>query len=88
MWGKVKKALVLISYIFLQLVEKILEEGTRSPRTIRLAALHLTGLWLSNPNTIKYYMKELKQLTLYGSGMSNFALVYVVGASLHIASST
>ncbi|KAM7494028.1 hypothetical protein LguiB_028637 [Lonicera macranthoides] len=49
------------------LVEKIIEEGTRSPRTIRLAALHLTGLWLSNPNTIKYYMKELKQLTLYGS---------------------
>ncbi|KAK3029857.1 hypothetical protein RJ639_038291 [Escallonia herrerae] len=49
------------------LVEKILEEGTRSPRTIRLTALHLTGLWLSNPSTIKYYMKELKLLTLYGS---------------------
>ncbi|KAK3023238.1 hypothetical protein RJ639_043350, partial [Escallonia herrerae] len=49
------------------LVEKILEEGTRSPRTIRLTALHLTGLWLSNPSTIKYYMKELKLVTLYGS---------------------
>ncbi|KAA8525977.1 hypothetical protein F0562_007922 [Nyssa sinensis] len=48
-------------------VEKILEEGTKSPRTIRLAALHLTGLWLSNPRTVKYYMKELKLLTLYGS---------------------
>ncbi|XP_059657675.1 uncharacterized protein LOC132304137 isoform X2 [Cornus florida] len=48
-------------------VEKILEEGTKSPRTIRLAALHLTGLWLSTPRTIKYYMKELKLLTLYGS---------------------
>ncbi|KAL9246886.1 hypothetical protein vseg_020367 [Gypsophila vaccaria] len=47
--------------------EKILEEGTKSPRTIRLAALHLTGLWLSNPGVIKYYMKELKLLTLYGS---------------------
>ncbi|XP_071706129.1 uncharacterized protein [Rutidosis leptorrhynchoides] len=48
-------------------VEKILEEGTRSPRTIRLTALHLTGLWLSYPSAIKYYMKELKLLTLYGS---------------------
>lgn len=48
-------------------IEKILEEGTRSPRTIRLAALHLTGLWLRYPTTIKYYMRELKLLTLYGS---------------------
>ncbi|TYG91203.1 hypothetical protein ES288_A12G243200v1 [Gossypium darwinii] len=48
-------------------VEKLLEEGTKSPRTIRLAALHLTGLLLSNPTTIKYYIKELKLLTLYGS---------------------
>ncbi|KAK9716282.1 hypothetical protein RND81_06G223200 [Saponaria officinalis] len=47
--------------------EKILEEGTKSPRTIRLAALHLTGLWLSYPGVIKYYMKELRLLTLYGS---------------------
>ncbi|XP_019190926.1 PREDICTED: uncharacterized protein LOC109185383 isoform X1 [Ipomoea nil] len=48
-------------------VEKILEEGTKSPRTIRLAALHLTGLWLANPSIIKYYIKELQLLTLYGS---------------------
>ncbi|VFQ70505.1 unnamed protein product [Cuscuta campestris] len=48
-------------------VQKILEEGTKSPRTIRLAALHLTGLWLANPNIIKYYIRELKLLTLYGS---------------------
>ncbi|XP_070009091.1 uncharacterized protein [Nicotiana sylvestris] len=48
-------------------VEKILEEGTKSPRTIRLAALHLTGLWLAYPSIIKFYMKELKLLTLYGS---------------------
>ncbi|XP_071917542.1 uncharacterized protein [Coffea arabica] len=48
-------------------IEKILEEGTKSPRTIRLAALHLTGLLLANPMTIKYYLRELKLLTLYGS---------------------
>ncbi|CAN4078084.1 unnamed protein product [Withania somnifera] len=48
-------------------VEKILEEGTKSPRTIRLAALHLTGLWLACPSIIKFYMKELKLLTQYGS---------------------
>ncbi|KDP39960.1 hypothetical protein JCGZ_03491 [Jatropha curcas] len=48
-------------------VENILEEGTKSPRTIRLTALHLTGLWLSHPRIIKYYIKELKLLTLYGS---------------------
>ncbi|MBA0773322.1 hypothetical protein Gotri_008606, partial [Gossypium trilobum] len=53
-------------------VEKLLEEGTKSPRTIRLAALHLTGLLLSNPTTIKYYIKELKLLTLYGSGVVSF----------------
>ncbi|KAG7955622.1 hypothetical protein I3843_11G082000 [Carya illinoinensis] len=49
------------------LIENIIEEGKKSPRTIRLAALHLTGLWLSNPRTIKYYIKELKLLSLYGS---------------------
>ncbi|XP_010518698.1 PREDICTED: uncharacterized protein LOC104798352 isoform X2 [Tarenaya hassleriana] len=48
-------------------VEKVLEEGQKSPRTIRLAALHLTGLWLLYPRTIKYYIKELRLLTLYGS---------------------
>lgn len=52
-----------------QFVEKILEEGQKSPRTIRLAALHLTGLWLMYPRTIKYYIKELRLLTLYGSGL-------------------
>ncbi|KAF7828486.1 putative methyltransferase TARBP1 [Senna tora] len=48
-------------------VVNLLEEGTKSPRTIRLAALHLTGLWLTNPRIIKFYLKELKLLTLYGS---------------------
>ncbi|ONI06355.1 hypothetical protein PRUPE_5G055400 [Prunus persica] len=48
-------------------VEKILEEGTKSPRTIRLSALHLTGLCLSYPRIIKYYVKELKLLSLHGS---------------------
>jgi tRNA guanosine-2'-O-methyltransferase len=54
---------------FFQFIENVIEEGKKSPRTIRLAALHLTGLWLSNPRTIKYYMKELKLLSLYGSGV-------------------
>ncbi|CAN6486747.1 unnamed protein product [Victoria cruziana] len=49
------------------LVERILSDGAKSPRTIRLAALHLTGLWFSYPQTIMYYMRELKLLTLYGS---------------------
>ncbi|PIN08693.1 hypothetical protein CDL12_18734 [Handroanthus impetiginosus] len=48
-------------------VEKILEEGTKSPRTIRLAALHLCGLWMAYPNTLRYYVEELKLLTFYGS---------------------
>ncbi|MCL7028571.1 hypothetical protein MKW94_000347 [Papaver nudicaule] len=48
-------------------VEQILEEGTKSPRTIRLAALHLTGMWLSNPKIIKYYIQEMKLLSLHGS---------------------
>jgi hypothetical protein len=52
----------------IQFIENLIEEGTRSPRTIRLAALHLTGLWLSNPRIIKFYLKELKLLSLYGSG--------------------
>ncbi|PPD75236.1 hypothetical protein GOBAR_DD27830 [Gossypium barbadense] len=59
--------LICCSMSMVQFVEKLLEEGTKSPRTIRLAALHLTGLLLSNPTTIKYYIKELKLLTLYGS---------------------
>lgn len=52
----------------LQFIEKILDEGTKSPRTMRLAALHLTGLWFSYPKTVKYYIKELTLLSLYGSG--------------------
>ncbi|KAK1306093.1 hypothetical protein QJS10_CPA10g01026 [Acorus calamus] len=48
-------------------IEKLLVEGVKSPRTIRLAALHLTGLWLLYPRTLKYYLNELKLLSLYGS---------------------
>ncbi|KAL9663396.1 hypothetical protein QQ045_018782 [Rhodiola kirilowii] len=48
-------------------IRNILEEGTKSPRTMRLAALHLTGLWFSNPTTVKYYLNELKLISLYGS---------------------
>lgn len=58
------------SFLLVQFIEKLLDEGVRSPRTIRLAALHLTGLWLSHPKTLKYYIKELKLLSLYGSGTS------------------
>lgn len=53
----------------LQFIEKILDEGLKSPRTIRLAALHLSGLFASFPKAIKYYIKELKLLSLYGSGI-------------------
>ncbi|KAE8818497.1 methyltransferase tarbp1 [Hordeum vulgare] len=48
-------------------VETLLNEGSKSPRTIRLAALHLSGLWLMYPKTIRFYMEELKLLALYGS---------------------
>ncbi|XP_020081314.1 uncharacterized protein LOC109704964 isoform X3 [Ananas comosus] len=48
-------------------VEQLLDEGVKSPRTIRLAALHLTGLWLLHPKVLKCYIKELKLLSLYGS---------------------
>ncbi|GAB2209657.1 hypothetical protein Droror1_Dr00026878 [Drosera rotundifolia] len=48
-------------------LEKLIEEGTKSPRTIRLVALHLAGLWQLYPWSIKHYLKELKVLTLYGS---------------------
>ncbi|KAI5391542.1 hypothetical protein KIW84_076381 [Lathyrus oleraceus] len=48
-------------------IENLLEEGRKSPRTIRPSAVHLTGLWLLNPIIIKFYLKELKLLSLYGS---------------------
>lgn len=49
------------------LLEKLLEQGVRSPRTMRLTALHLTGMWLIYPATITFYLKQLKLLTLHGS---------------------
>ncbi|PUZ43320.1 hypothetical protein GQ55_9G652300 [Panicum hallii var. hallii] len=48
-------------------IENLLNEGSKSPRTIRLAALHLSGLWLTYPKTLRFYMEELKLLSLYGS---------------------
>lgn len=48
-------------------LERLLEQGVRSPRTMRLSALHLTGMWLLYPATITFYIKELKLLTLHGS---------------------
>lgn len=61
----------------IQFIENLIEEGTKSPRTIRLAALHLTGLWLLNPRIIKFYLKELKLLSLYGSGAKRLFSVSV-----------
>ncbi|EEC74324.1 hypothetical protein OsI_09608 [Oryza sativa Indica Group] len=48
-------------------IENLLGEGSKSPRTIRLAALHLSGIWLMYPKTLSFYMEELKLLSLYGS---------------------
>ncbi|PKA50280.1 hypothetical protein AXF42_Ash013369 [Apostasia shenzhenica] len=48
-------------------IENLIDEGIKSPRTMRLAAMHLTGLWLLHPRTLKYYVKELKLMSLYGS---------------------
>ncbi|KAL6847720.1 hypothetical protein ACP4OV_022508 [Aristida adscensionis] len=48
-------------------IENLLNEGSKSPRTIRLAALHLSGLWLKYPETLRFYMEELRLLSLYGS---------------------
>ncbi|KAH9305250.1 hypothetical protein KI387_009654, partial [Taxus chinensis] len=45
---------------------RLIDQGIRSPRTMRLTALQLTGMWLLYPATIKFYMKELKLLTLHG----------------------
>uniref|UniRef100_A0A0A9FZR3 Uncharacterized protein n=1 Tax=Arundo donax TaxID=35708 RepID=A0A0A9FZR3_ARUDO len=33
-------------------IGNLLNEGSKSPRTIRLAALHLSGLWLMYPQTL------------------------------------
>ena len=57
--------------MLVQFLERLLEQGVRSPRTMRLTALHLTGMWLLYPATIMLYIKELKLLTLHGSGTSN-----------------
>lgn len=57
------------SFTSFQFIENLLNEGSKSPRTIRLAALHLSGLWLMYPETLRFYMDELKLLSLYGSGM-------------------
>lgn len=60
----------------IQFIENLLEEGTKSPRTIRLAALHITGLLLLNPRIIRFYLKELKLLSLYGSGTKHVSFLY------------
>ncbi|WVZ55051.1 hypothetical protein U9M48_005765 [Paspalum notatum var. saurae] len=62
--GNIKFSSLGISFEF---IENLLDEGSKSPRTIRLAALHLSGLWLMYPKTLRFYMEELKLLALYGS---------------------
>ncbi|KAH8973917.1 hypothetical protein BDL97_01G073400 [Sphagnum fallax] len=45
---------------------KFIEQGARSPRTMRLTALHITGLWLQYPTIAIFYVKQLKLLSLHG----------------------
>jgi hypothetical protein len=52
----------------LQLLCKFIEQGARSPRTMRLTALHITGLWLQYPTIAIFYVKQLKLLSLHGGG--------------------
>ncbi|KAG6543303.1 hypothetical protein Mapa_015217 [Marchantia paleacea] len=48
------------------LLNRLIDQGSRSPRTMRLTALHITGLWLLFPETTTFYMQELKKFSLYG----------------------
>ncbi|KAJ7549851.1 hypothetical protein O6H91_07G072000 [Diphasiastrum complanatum] len=48
------------------LIGRLMEQGLRSPRTMRLTALHLTGLWLEYPAIACLYISELKSLSLHG----------------------
>jgi tRNA guanosine-2'-O-methyltransferase len=44
---------------------KFIEQGAQSPRTMRLTALHITGLWLQYPTTAIFYVEQLKSLPLH-----------------------
>jgi hypothetical protein len=57
------------SVIFSQLLLKLLDQGSRSPRTMRLTAMHVAGLWLKFPAVTKYYIEELYLLSIHGGGM-------------------
>ncbi|CAM6117416.1 unnamed protein product [Calypogeia fissa] len=48
------------------LLNRLIDLGSRSPRTMRLTALHITGLWLMFPGTTIFYMPEIKKLALHG----------------------
>ncbi|XP_002961961.2 uncharacterized protein LOC9630109 isoform X1 [Selaginella moellendorffii] len=48
------------------LLGRLIELGSRSPRTMRLTALHVSGLWLKFPETTTFYMKEIQFMCLYG----------------------
>ncbi|MCO5564235.1 hypothetical protein L7F22_017893 [Adiantum nelumboides] len=48
------------------LLGKLLDQGSKSPRTMRLTAMHVAGMWLKFPAVTEYYIEELKLLSLHG----------------------
>lgn len=49
------------------MVHRLIELGARSPRVMRLASLHMSGLWLQHPEICCLYVPELKTLSLHGA---------------------
>ena len=54
---------------FLKLLLKLRDQGSRSPRRMRLTAMHVAGLWLKFPSITKYYIEELYLVSIHGGGM-------------------
>ncbi|KAI5079464.1 hypothetical protein GOP47_0004943 [Adiantum capillus-veneris] len=48
------------------LLGNLLDQGSRSPRTMRLTSMHVAGMWLRFPAITQYYIEELKLLSLHG----------------------
>ena len=55
--------------VFLKLLLKLHDQGSRSARTMRLTAMHVAGLWLKFPAITKYYIEELYLVSIHGGGM-------------------
>ena len=55
--------------VFLKLLLKLRDQGSRSPRRMRLTAMHVAGLWLKFPAITKYYIEELYLVSIHGGGM-------------------